>query len=1230
MSTIGSETASDSGGATSEPDIVNFVQINLGKGKAATSHVSKFSIENKVKIIFIQEPNTRKGAIVGFGAGFSKINSPNVERPRAGIILNDGHYRPTLLSHLSNEFIAAAEVITDKGFKFNAVSVYLPPADSRLKHNEQDVVRGLNNCLRELAANGPLMIAGDFNARSPLWGDSIECNRGKQLMEIFEELNLTVINNNTRPSFQGHRGESFIDLTAVNDSMYPLIGSWLLLDEVESMSDHKIIKGSFSTGENEEHESAIRFGNRKADWKKFENVFDRETRNLTEELELCGNARDLEKLAGRVNASVITACKASMPIKKCFKNSVPWWTAELSAARRVNNHLRRRFQRAPAESRAARKLEYDAKRNEYKILLENTRKTKWKEYCSKNAEKDPWGVAYRVIRGKHKSAATNTCVKKPGGGYTNGAVETIKLLLESFFPEDDANTDTAEHANIREGASTHAAGGGEGDRCITGGEIRRAFKRMDPRKAPGFDGITADAALHAYERDNKLFVVLYNKCLQLGIFPGVWKEHKLCFIPKPKKSDPTDITSFRPISLLPVLGKGLDRILTTRIEYHIKQNGGFHKNQYGFSSGKSTVDAIHAVISFIHDAKNKGHYCTAISLDIASAFDMAWWPIIISELIERGVPENLIRLTKSYFADRTARAWLPTGPISRKVSRGCPQGSSSGPTFWKILYDTIFKIILPDGCEIIGFADDTILLVSAKQYKVLKSRAVEALQALNGWATRTKLHFNNNKSEALFFGKINQQRPAFRTENGFIYCKDAITYLGVVLDHKLNWKDHIKKTALKTKEISNKIAAAARLTWGFRGESAALLYEGAVRPATTYACSVWEGGMKVREARQLLSAQRILAIKAARAYRTVSTEAALVLGKLTPIDLFIKEFAVRERVTRGISDLPPNLNFGNRQLEKTQVPADLAHPSELDCFNFCMGVESAFNTQIYTDGSRNEEGRAGGAFVVYEGDRESASQGIRLADGSSVFQCELAAIRAALIYVRNNSLSNCSIISDSQSALTALRTLNKPSTLVADTWSLARTVGQASRLRFHWAKAHAGNNKNERADELAKESLKNNADYVYTEVPLSAVKKALRSITIQKWNERWTNAETGRLTQKLAPELSVFKHIGSLDHYQVQLITGHGNFKTYLVRIGKLEEGQDECECGEGAEDACHLMFSCRLDDEARARADRRLIAAGLRWPPNLEAAAALCRESEWWSALREFAARVPRLRIDD
>lgn len=124
---------------------------------------------------------------------------------------------------------------------------------------------------------------------------------------------------------------------------------------------------------------------------------------------------------------------------------------------------------------------------------------------------------------------------------------------------------------------------------------------------------------------------------------------------------------------------------------------------------------------------------------------------------KRECPSNL---TKSFFRKREARVELTSSRVSRELERGCPPERFM---YWNLLYESIFRVRLPAGCEIVVFADDTALIVKAREFKTLKENGNADLGLLEQWARDGKLDFNIGKTEALLFGKkLGQQRSTFQ------------------------------------------------------------------------------------------------------------------------------------------------------------------------------------------------------------------------------------------------------------------------------------------------------------------------------------------------------------------------------------------------------------------------------------------------------------------------------------
>ena len=126
------------------------------------------------------------------------------------------------------------------------------------------------------------------------------------------------------------------------------------------------------------------------------------------------------------------------------------------------------------------------------------------------------------------------------------------------------------------------------------------------KKAPGDDGITGDIYNYALKTLPKFITAMYNGCLRHGIFPTRLKIAKLIQIIKPGKENIYDVTKYRPISLLNVGGKVLEKLMINRSNHHVFTSEYISKNQYGFTPQTSTTDAAMAVKDFVKEGFRSG------------------------------------------------------------------------------------------------------------------------------------------------------------------------------------------------------------------------------------------------------------------------------------------------------------------------------------------------------------------------------------------------------------------------------------------------------------------------------------------------------------------------------------------------------------------------------------------------------------------------------------------------
>jgi len=269
-----------------------------------------------------------------------------------------------------------------------------------------------------------------------------------------------------------------------------------------------------------------------------------------------------------------------------------------------------------------------------------------------------------------------------------------------------------------------------------------------------------------------------------------------------------------------------------------------------------------------------------ISLDVKNAFNSAPWIKIDEALRRSATPEHLIKVLRSYM---NGRSLLVDGDICMPVTCGVPQGSVLGPSLWNIFYDDL-QLPVREGARIIAFADDVVVVVVAHNAKLIEQIANPTLEDIGRWMESNGLRLAPEKSECVILTNKHSFSEARLLIQGYqIPVRRSLRYLGVQLDTRLSYNDHISSVAAGAKKA---VTALGRLMPNVGGpsQSKRSLLMSVVHSRLLYGAAIWsERVLETQRNRNLLlQAQRGAALRVARCYRTVSDMAALVLARMPP------------------------------------------------------------------------------------------------------------------------------------------------------------------------------------------------------------------------------------------------------------------------------------------------------------------------------------------------------------
>ena len=576
-------------------------------------------------------------------------------------------------------------------------------------------------------------------------------------------------------------------------------------------------------------------------------------------------------------------------------------------------------------------------------------------------------------------------------------------------------------------------------------------------------------------------------------------------------------------------------------------------------------------------------------LDIEGAFDNVTFDAIEKALNKKCESTSVNKWIMSMITTRSTTVELNGHKRKIKIKRGCPQGGILSPFLWNLVVDSLLSFTrdkIP--CDLQGLADDLALLATLEttvkngkgfDADTLREVTQKSLNAINEWCIENGLKLSIMKTHSIMFTwKTSWKFSKPLTVGGMeIEMKQSTKFLGVTLDQKLSWNEHIDKQCKKAKGILMQCRRAVGPTWGFTPKTMKWIYTAIVRPALSYGAVIWINGARTKHNIAKLSAvQRLGNILITGALPSTSSTA---LNKITgsiPIEHWIEEEACQGALrlkANGFWDQEPIISKRGNLTSHIKINNKIINEipfvrEESDVMPTTLNIDTKFEVQIadrnlyeepmhdentihcYTDGSKIESDVGAGVYITKKSENW-LEESVYLGTKSTVFQAETYAVGRAAKFLINRGTTEQDIIihCDCQPTIMAVDNTKIKSKTTLETIVALNTLGEQNNVLLEWIPAHSGYEGNEKVDSLAKKGA-SNQDSSLESLPIPKViwNEALRKRTLAKTENDWGASPPSHIKRVWRDKFT--KEIPKLNRKNLriatQLLSGHAVVNYHL------------------------------------------------------------------------------------
>jgi ribonuclease HI len=1076
----------------------------------------------------------------------------------------------------------------------------------------------LENLIEQLPR--PYIILGDLNAHNTVWGSGNSDARGRMLENLFLQHDLCILND-ASPTYL-HPGSgtlTCIDLTVCVPGLLNDF-KWSVSSDLRGSDHFPIILKSDrpSLG----RPRRWRLG--RADWDKFE--------------ERC--SQDINEDVLREQRPVDTFTDILLGIaKECIpqtslnprRPSKPWFDAACKNAIKDRKKRLASYIKNPSQENLTL---FKIARAKARHTIRSAKRNSWRDFVSRLdsrvSAKTVW-KAVRRVKGKEPNAIGHL---KDQGRSVTSPKDIANCLASSIADKSSTDHYTPEFRRIKIREERHpinfnSNNSEDYNQPFSLEELRDSlYKSHDT--APGWDEIHYQFLKHLPESSLKILLSIFNSLWEAGRFPDNWRKATVIPIVKPGK-DGSDPSSYRPIALTSCICKTMERMINNRLVWFLEKNKLLSNYQCGFRHGRTTIDHLVRLESFVRNALLRREHLVAVFFDIEKAYDTTWKHGILRDLHLMGLRGHLPCFIREFLQNRIFQVRVgncTSDPHGQEM--GVPQGSILSVTLFNVKINSIVQSLSP-GTDCSLYVDDFLICFNAKCMHTIERKLQLCLNKLQNWANNNGFKFSDSKTVGMHFCNLRGPHPdpdLFLGKKKIPIVKTT-KFLGITLDSKFTFVPHIRELKKKCLKALNILKVLSNTDWGADRDTLLLLYRSLIRSKLDYGSFLY-GAARKSYLKILEPVQNAALRLCLGAFRTSPISSLHVEAGEIPMDLRRKRLAMQYlvklkanpsnpafdpvfnppnvelfdrrpnviqplglRMREPLKNLTPHISIISKSdiietppwlIEKPKLDLSLAKfkKENLDPHTFQTLFRELQDDYgdcgtIYTDGSKMD-GRVACACWY-----RNKAISRRLPDGCSIFTAELHAILLALLAVKESSRKKFIICSDSKSALQALNRMKVDIPLVSKClkllWGL-RTG--ATDITFVWVPSHVGIWGNEAADREAKKAL--NKVITKTFICYTDLKPCIAEVSYREWQTRWETEINNKLVQIKEKVKSQSTCRGSTRRKDVlitRLKIGHTYFTHSFLLKGQEPPRCIGCDCSLTVE---HFLLHCPDFSDIRAK----------------------------------------------